>query len=120
MCPLNGAGAWLLLLGALGLAWQAKRYTRGSTMARLILLGWAVWLGSAAWLGVTGQVEPSGVAAVLAGVWLLLLLATAWVIRRDWRAATQARRAAEAAIDRQMQAALRQVFDTHPRGRDEP
>ncbi|NPA30390.1 MAG: hypothetical protein GXO37_00140 [Chloroflexi bacterium] len=122
MCPLSAArGAWVLLaLSALGLAWQAKRYARGSPAARLALLGWAAWLGGLAWALAAGWVDRSAGAGALAGAGLLLLALTAWVVWRDWRAATQARRAAEEAIDRQMQAELQQVFDAHSARRDEP
>ncbi|GEM_PF-5143219 len=116
MCPLAAANAaWVLLaLSALGLLWQARRYRVASRAARFALAAWAAWLAALAWAvraGVAGTAPWAGPLALTA---LPLLLLTAWVVHRDWRAATQARRAAEAAIDRRMQAELERLFATPP------
>ncbi len=118
MCPLDArAWAWVLVaLSAVGMAWQARRYRRGSRAARAVLLGWAVWLGGLAWALATAALPHNArLVAGLSSAWLGLSLATAWVVVRDWRAATQARRAAEAAIDRRMQAEMQRLLPpSHP------
>jgi len=114
MCPIDAAQwGWVLLaLSALALVWQAWRYTHGSAAARLALVGWAAWIGAIAWTLATSAGEgPAARVGVFTGTWLLLLAFTIWVVHRDWRAATQARRAAEEAIDRHMQAELQRVFN---------
>jgi len=121
MCPLKPeAWSWALLaLSALLLVWQAGRFTQGSPAARLALAGWAAWLGAMAWALAAARTTHPVVAGTLGALGLGWLAFTAWVVYRDWRAATHARRAAEEAIDRHMQAELQRVFDAHVVREDE-
>ncbi len=116
MCPLGAArGIWLLLwLSVLGLLWQARRYRHGTRAARGLLVAWALWIGllaSSAWTARLSQ--PRWVLGLSFGA-LGLLMGTAFVVWRDWRAATQARRTAEAAIDQHVQNELARLFREAP------
>ena len=112
MCPL-GAGQfvwWLLILGAIGLVGQARRYRHGSLGTRAALVGWGLWLAATAWAGLTTRLEQTTWVVGVSLTAVLWFLVSGAVVFYDWRAATRARQNAEKAIDRRMQAELAQLL----------